>query len=125
MNGQLLQNIGAVARVVFARLRFVSVFLVAALLVGYWDEIKNHWDKWTRPAVAPDALAAAAASDVEYFCVMHPNIVRGEPGNCPICGMPLVKRKRGEKMKLPEDVLARVQLCTHRVARAGIRATPG
>lgn len=33
----------------------------------------------------------------EYSCAMHPNIVRSEPGNCPICGMPLTKRKRDEK----------------------------
>src|SRR3954453_2901918 len=123
MSRQLLHNVWAVTRVVFARLRFVSVFLVAALLVGYWDDIRNHWDKWTRPAVAPDALAAAV-SDVGYYCVMHPNIIRGEPGNCPICGMPLVKRKRGEKVRLPEDVLARVQLSPQRVALAGIQTSP-
>ena len=123
MSRQLLHNVWAVTRVVFARLRFVSVFLVAALLVGYWDDIRNHWDKWTRPTVAPDALATAA-SDVEYYCVMHPNIIRSEPGNCPICGMPLVKRKRGEKVKLPEDVLARVQLSPQRVSLAGIQTSP-
>ena len=123
MNRQFLHNAGAVTKVVFARLRFLSVFLVAGFIIGYWDDIRNHWDKWTRPPVAPDALVAENASDVEYFCVMHPNIVRSEPGNCPICGMPLVKRKKGEAVALPTDVLARVQLSPQRIALAGIQTS--
>ena len=35
-------------------------------------------------------------SDPNYVCPMHPQIVRGKPGNCPICGMDLVKKE-------PED----------------------
>ena len=33
------------------------------------------------------------ASSVTYTCVMHPQIHATKPGNCPICGMKLVKRK--------------------------------
>lgn len=123
MNRQLRHNMWAVTRVVFARLRFLSVFLIAGFIVGYWDDIKNHWDKWTRPAITPDALVATAVSDIEYYCAMHPNIVRSEPGNCPICGMPLIKRKKGEQVKLPDDVLARVQLSPQRVTLAGIQTS--
>jgi membrane fusion protein, copper/silver efflux system len=33
-----------------------------------------------------------------YTCSMHPEIIRDKPGNCPICGMRLVKKERdGEK----------------------------
>src|SRR5215472_14140272 len=35
------------------------------------------------------APAAAAAGEVLWTCPMHPQIVRKEPGNCPICGMAL------------------------------------
>ena len=31
-------------------------------------------------------------SKVEYTCPMHPEIVRSQPGNCPICGMALEPR---------------------------------
>ncbi|MEN8180260.1 MAG: efflux RND transporter periplasmic adaptor subunit [Pseudomonadota bacterium] len=30
--------------------------------------------------------------DPKYVCPMHPQIVKGEPGNCPICGMELVAK---------------------------------
>jgi Cu(I)/Ag(I) efflux system membrane fusion protein len=35
---------------------------------------------------------AHAAYQAEYFCPMHPTIVRDKPGECPICGMKLEKR---------------------------------
>ena len=34
----------------------------------------------------------AALSKTEYTCPMHPEIVRDQPGNCPICGMALEPR---------------------------------
>jgi Cu(I)/Ag(I) efflux system membrane fusion protein len=113
-----LHNAWTVTKVALARLRFLAVFVIAGLVVGYWDDIRNHVDKWTRPAVLGDSLAAA--HEVEWYCAMHPNVVRDEPGTCPICSMPLIKRKKGEQQVLPADVLARVQLSPQRVAMAGI-----
>ena len=83
MRQQFLHRIVIVCQVVLARLRFVAVFVVVALVVGYWDYIKNQVDKWTRPAVAPDALAAGAHSDIEFYCPMHPEVIRAEAGQCP------------------------------------------
>lgn len=34
----------------------------------------------------------------EYTCPMHPQIIRNEPGDCPICGMQLVKKEKEEKI---------------------------
>lgn len=36
--------------------------------------------------------------DPKYVCPMHPQIVRDEPGNCPICGMDLVQKEAEEEM---------------------------
>ena len=108
------------------RLRFVAVLVAIGLLVGYWETLRNYWDKWTRPA----AGGAAVASDEEFFCGMHPNVVRdsldpdGSVPECPICGMPLSKRKKGEPEELPPGVLARVQLSPERIQQAGIATVP-
>src|SRR2546428_8987354 len=39
----------------------------------------------------------AAVEKTIYTCSMHPEIIRDEPGNCPICGMQLVKKEVGSK----------------------------
>lgn len=48
---------------------------------------------------APETMAGeaegageAAGQPTLYTCPMHPEIVRSEPGSCPICGMTLVPR---------------------------------
>jgi Cu+-exporting ATPase len=41
-------------------------------------------------ALEPDV--PTATSRTEYTCPMHPEIVRSEPGSCPICGMALEPR---------------------------------
>jgi len=46
--------------------------------------------------VAAEPAATADKSADKYTCPMHPAIVTNEPGNCPICGMHLVKIAKGE-----------------------------
>ena len=38
------------------------------------------------------AAPSAPLVKTEYVCPMHPEIVRSEPGSCPICGMALEPR---------------------------------
>ena len=106
-----------ILEVVLVRVRFLMLFVVVGVIAGQWDRITAYWEKWTRPEAGP----AAEASAVEYFCPMHPSVVRDEPGSCPICGMPLSRRAKGAKEDLPAGVLARVQLSPYRIAQAGIR----
>src|SRR5213595_2450994 len=43
----------------------------------------------------PLKTSGAALMKVEYTCPMHPQIVRDQPGACPICGMALEPRMVG------------------------------
>jgi Cu(I)/Ag(I) efflux system membrane fusion protein len=102
-----------------ARLRFIAVLAAIGLVITQWDTLAAYYDKWTRPANA----VAGAASDVEWFCPMHPSVIRDNgKEKCPICFMPLSKRKKGETHEevLPPGVVNRVQLSPYRVVQAGI-----
>ena len=86
-------------RVIGVRLRFVAILAATFALIAYWDTIHNYWDKWTRPqTVASGQLPA----EKEFFCPMHPKVVRtsleadGSVPKCPLCGMPLSLRTKGE-----------------------------
>jgi Cu(I)/Ag(I) efflux system membrane fusion protein len=105
------------------RLRFIAILVGIGLVIGYWDTIKNYWDRWTRPA--GDGVAVSAGE--EFYCPMHPSVVRDKPDpggaipKCPICGMPLSKRQKGELSQLPEGIISRVQLSPYRIELAGIK----
>jgi Cu(I)/Ag(I) efflux system membrane fusion protein len=122
-----LKRLWTVVKVIEVRLRFIAVLAATGLIIGYWDTIKNYWDRWDRSA-AP--AAAPTDSDTEFYCPMHPNVVRpgldpnGEIPKCPICGMKLSLRKKGESAMLPEGVQARVQLSPDRIRLAGIQTVP-
>jgi Cu(I)/Ag(I) efflux system membrane fusion protein len=109
-------------KVVEIRLRFILILVITFVVIGKWDTIKNLWDKWTRTA----ASETHAHSDTEYFCPMHPSVVRegleadGSVPKCPICNMPLSLRKKGEAVKLPEGIIVRKQLSPERIQMAGI-----
>jgi Cu(I)/Ag(I) efflux system membrane fusion protein len=111
------QKFRLVVKVVELRLRFIALMAATGLVFAYWDELWNRYDKWMQPA----AGRHAAVSGIEYYCPMHPQVVQDNPGTCPICGMPLAKRKKGEKATLPPGVMARVELAPFRVAQAGIK----
>jgi len=52
-------------------------------------------------ALEPVAVEAAIKGS-EYTCPMHPQIVRSEPGACPICGMALEPRQVAAEEGNPE-----------------------
>ena len=39
-----------------------------------------------------------------YTCPMHPEIIKNEPGSCPICGMELVKKGKTEEKTTETDI---------------------
>jgi len=103
------------------RLRFIFLMVLVGFVVGYWENITNHADRWLRPARAPELVTA---EEIEYYCPMHPSVIRSEPGNCPICGMPLSKRPKSAQVALPEGVLGRQELTPLQVRLGRIGTTP-
>ncbi len=54
-------------------------------------------DRYLQPAAAPvqtdrPSVVPEAALSTQYTCPMHPEVIRSEPGACPICGMALEPR---------------------------------
>jgi hypothetical protein len=111
-------------KLVQVRLRIPVVLVIAALVVGRWDFIRNHWDKLTQRVAAESTALHAVSQDTEYFCPMDPGVLSDWPGKCGICNMALVRRKRGEAVALPDGVIARMQISPYRIQLAGIRTAP-
>lgn len=103
-----------------ARLRFVAVLVAIGAVITQWDTLVAYYEKYTRPA----GEAVAVAGDTEFFCPMHPSVIRTNgKEKCPICFMPLSKRKKGatSETALPAGIVSRVQLTPYRVVLAGVR----
>ena len=106
----------------FARLRFIVILILIGLAITKWDLLVAHYDKWTRPAVSHNG----GGDNFEWFCPMHPSVVRdNSKDKCPICFMPLSKRKKGDGVidALPDGVVSRVQLSPYRIVLAGVETT--
>src|SRR5581483_3188602 len=104
-----------------ARLRFVVILAAIGGLIAYWDTLNAYWEKWTRTSTETELVG-----DTEYFCPMHPYIVRDNgKEKCPICHMDLAKRKRGSGTPEPlaPGTVSRVQLTPYRVVLAGVQTS--
>ncbi|MSR55299.1 MAG: efflux RND transporter periplasmic adaptor subunit [Gemmataceae bacterium] len=111
-----------VALVPLARLRFLFILGVIGVVISQWDLVNAYYQRWTR-----SADSSSATDGTEYFCPMHPAVVReNNKEKCPICFMPLSKRMKGESSDeaLPSGTVARVQLSPYRIVLAGVRTTP-
>jgi Cu(I)/Ag(I) efflux system membrane fusion protein len=69
------------------------VLLLALVVAGCSKEPTPKSASEPAATAADDSAAEHAAkhADPLYRCPMHPDVVRNEPGECPICGMDLVK----------------------------------
>ena len=74
-----------------------SKLLMAALLItvsiGFQYSLAETSSETIEQVMDDTALEHAEKHlDPKYVCPMHPQIIKNEPGSCPICGMDLVKK---------------------------------
>lgn len=82
----------------------IFVFIVL-VLIGAGLGAAGSWTVANKPGWIP-GLSAEKQEDrdnVKYVGPMHPQIVRDEPGNCPICGMELVPKEVNESGEPMQD----------------------
>src|SRR5262245_42042767 len=111
-------------RAIQVRLRFIAVLVLAFVIVGQWETLRNYWDRVTSLARDSGRGFQTVSNDTEYFCPMDPGVVTDWPSKCGICNMALVRRKKGEATPLPSGVVARMQFSPYRVQLAGIQVLP-
>jgi Cu(I)/Ag(I) efflux system membrane fusion protein len=75
-------------RIAFAPRRFFALALLSLTVVACSKEPSEPLRTASDDTVAEHALKH---TNPKYRCPMHPDVVRDEPGTCPICGMELVK----------------------------------
>jgi Cu(I)/Ag(I) efflux system membrane fusion protein len=75
-----------------SRLLLVALFILLLMAASF----AVSWLFYSSDIISEHESAlehSAKHLDVDYQCPMHPDVIRGEPGSCPICGMDLVPLK--------------------------------
>lgn len=92
---------GGPAKRRFGALALISVAIVSAAFATAATSVVLR----AGPA-RPDS-AARPEDEALYQCPMHPSIVQDHPGDCPICGMKLVKVEKGAGSAPPKEAGSR------------------
>jgi len=74
------------------RRRTLVAVLLCSLLLTACDRIETPSEALAEAADDTALEHAAKHLDPKYVCPMHPQIIKDEPGSCPICGMDLVEK---------------------------------
>jgi Cu(I)/Ag(I) efflux system membrane fusion protein len=73
----------------------VALAIVGAVAAGGWYAHSQHWlapvENWLGYNQSKGGKKTPAAEQETWTCAMHPEIRQDHPGNCPICGMKLVR----------------------------------
>ena len=78
-------------RVVLFKLPLATLLIV--IFFGYQHSLAETSSELLEQVMDDTALEHAEKHlDPKYVCPMHPQIIKNEPGSCPICGMDLVKK---------------------------------
>jgi hypothetical protein len=67
-------------------------------------EVGEVWARAPSPSATVER-ASEPAQSAQWTCPMHPEVIRPEPGNCPICGMKLVPKKAQPDKPVPKEAV--------------------
>src|SRR5688500_19007462 len=96
-------------------MRIPAYIILLVLLVSCSGEPKQN------DHTAHDhAIAQEQPQGKKYTCSMHPQIVRDQPGTCPICGMELVEVKQsnasGNELMLNDSQIRLANITTQKAS---------
>ncbi len=94
----------------------IVVFGVLAVAGGYW--LGRGGAARPAPAAASSAAATPAPAKQVYTCSMHPQVRLDQPGDCPICEMPLIPAASATAAAAGEAPT--LQLSEHALAMASV-----
>jgi Cu(I)/Ag(I) efflux system membrane fusion protein len=105
--------------------RLAGIFLLSLVVAACSREQPGESVR----AASGDTAAEHAIkhTDPKYRCPMHPQIVRDEPGNCPICGMTLVKVEEAPEASAAGSAAAapgEVRVSPAVINNLGVRTAP-
>jgi Cu(I)/Ag(I) efflux system membrane fusion protein len=99
----------------------VAVLLIAASVFA--------WRRFVTARSGSETTTSApqAAAQEIYYCPMHPSVTSHEPGNCPICGMALVKRTTSPSVAgagpAADQALAAISISPEQRVTANVQTT--
>lgn len=105
-------------------MRRISAILLAGAAFGVAAAAAGAWFAWTPGGLHDEAGAAASLSQqahpAGWYCPMHPDYTSAQPGNCPICGMALVRTAAGltvshtDQFHVPAEIQRRMGVAARR-----------
>ena len=105
---------------------YIGVALIVGLLGGFLIFGGDSADKATNIATENQGHSEEIASNQMWTCSMHPQIMKQEPGDCPICGMDLIPAETGaeglnaNEIKMTENAMALANIQTSQVGQGQI-----
>jgi membrane fusion protein, copper/silver efflux system len=73
----------------YKKVILISSMILVMILLGL--AVQTGCKKQTGPSSGSNTVTAQTKEI--YYCPMHPQVISDKPGNCPICGMTLVKKE--------------------------------
>jgi Cu(I)/Ag(I) efflux system membrane fusion protein len=95
------------------KIKILLLFVSAMVIVTFTGCNRNSDNK---------KVSTNSGTEEIYTCPMHPQVIKHEPGNCPICGMPLVK-KENAKMEISDISLSTVLQANNNTVISSIPVT--